>query len=80
MERFSYDGHAKTLVLLAALHLAEDLKLDVEELFELHSLACFLHGYLVSRKMDIRQSFGERHKVLLLNKVDAECFAYTALA
>ena len=71
--------HGEARVLLAPLHLAKDLELDIKELFELKSRPCVLHGEGVFRKMHVDQRVCETHEPVLLQDVCADRVRYTHL-
>ena len=71
--------HGEARVLLAPLHLTENLELDIKELFELESRPCVLHGEGVFREMDVDECVREAHEPVLLQDVCTDRVRYTHL-
>ena len=55
-----------TRILLPTFHHTQDLQLDVEQLFELESRPCVLHGEGVFREMDVDECVREAHQPIAL--------------
>ena len=71
--------HGEARVLLAPLHLAEDLELDIKELFEFQSRPRVLHGEGVFRKMHVDECIRETHQPVSLQDVRTDGVRYAHL-
>ena len=71
--------HGEARVLLTPLHLAQDLELDVEELFEFQSRPRVLHGEGVFRKMHVDQCVRQTHQSVSLQDVRTDRVRYAHL-